>query len=347
MGQRFWVLSAMAGAIGFVGWIAPTAARAQLQPTAQTNPLAQQPSYYIGPGDQLQISVAGYPEYSGPQIVLSDGHITLPMVGSLQAADKTPLAFSQELSAQFNTYLINPIVTVNVTNLRPITVNVAGEVMRPGPIQLRSITAASAAGTTNAGLISLQRPTLTTALLEAGGVTRNADLRNIVLKRFSPLGDRPPVTLNLWNAIVSDNTTRDLVLQDGDTLLIPKITELSDLDRRLMARSSLAPRTVRVRVMGEVKTPGEVQVSPDGTLSSALAIAGGPTTQAKLREVGFVRMLPNGQVERKEVDLRLLSDTIQIQDGDVLIVPKNGGDKALDIAGRLFGPLGLILNIFK
>jgi polysaccharide biosynthesis/export protein len=310
----------------------------------QTDPA----SYYIGPGDELRITVVGYPEYTGPQTVLSDGTISLPVIGDVMAADRTPAQLMQELAARLNEVLVKPAVNVVVSGQRPITVNVTGSVQRPGPIQLKNLRPSGElnAATTTAGVVSIQRPTVTAALLEAGGVTKEADLRSVSLRRYSPNRALPPVTINLWDAIASNAPSRDITLQDGDTLFIPQVEVSSDIDPKLLSKSSVAPRTVRVKVVGEVKRPGEVAVPPDSTLSSAIAIAGGPTTQARMKEVAFVRRLPNGQLVERKLDLDKLSDDIQIEDGDVLFVPQTQGDKALDVAGRVAGPLGLILRLF-
>jgi polysaccharide biosynthesis/export protein len=310
----------------------------------QTDPA----SYYIGPGDELRITVIGYPEYTGPQTVLSDGTISLPVIGDVMAADRTPAQLMRELAARLNEVLVKPAVNVVVSGQRPITVNVTGSVQRPGPIQLKNLRPSGElnSATTTAGVVSIQRPTVTAALLEAGGVTKEADLRSVSLRRYSPNRSLPPVTINLWEAIASNSPSRDITLQDGDTVFIPQVEVGSDIDSKLLSKSSVAPRTVRVKVVGEVKRPGEVAVPPDSTLSSAIAIAGGPTTQARMKEVSFVRRLPNGQLLEKKLDLDKLSDDIQIEDGDVLFVPQTQGDKALDVAGRAAGPLGIILRLF-
>jgi polysaccharide biosynthesis/export protein len=322
-------------------------------PLGRPLPLKAEPTpYFIGPGDELKITVVGYPEYTGTQVVLSDGTIALPLVGNVMAADRTPSQLTADLSTQLDKYLVKPVVAVNISTLRPITINVSGEVQHPGPIQLRSVTTASGAipGTTSAGVVTLQRPTVTTALLEAGGITREADLRRVTLRRFSPsstlLASRPePININLWDAITTDAPARDLVLQDGDTLFIPKLAA-NDVDKLLMARSSIAPRTVRVKVVGEVKKPGEILVPPDGSLSSAIAIAGGPTEKARMKEVSFIRIAENGKAEQKTLDLRTLSDSIQVQDGDVILVPQTAADRGLTVANQVVSPLGLILRLF-
>jgi polysaccharide biosynthesis/export protein len=319
--------------------------------TAMPPALPRQPidaaSYYIGPGDELRITVVGYPEYTGAQNVLSDGTIALPVIGTVMAADRTPAQLTQELAAQLNRILVKPAVSVNVSTQRPVSVNVSGAVQRPGPVQLKNLKAGGelAQATTAAGVVSLQRPTVTAALLEAGGVTREADLRSITLKRYSPNRSVPAVTINLWDTITSDTPARDITLQDGDTLFIPKLTADANIDQSLMAKSSLAPRTVRIKVVGEVKRPGEVPVPPDSTLSSAIAIAGGPTDKARMKEVTFVRRSADGRLIEKKLDLDQLMDDIQVEDGDVLYVPMTPGDKALGVANQVVSPLGIILRL--
>ena len=304
-------------------------------------------NYYIGPGDELRITVVGYPEYTGTQAVLSDGTIALPLIGNITAADRTPAQLTAELASRLDKILVKPAVSVTVSAQRPVTVNVTGAVQRPGPLQLKNLKAGGelAGSTTTAGVISLQRPTVTAALLEAGGVTREADLRSISLSRYSPDRSSVPVTINLWDAVTSGAPVRDLTLQDGDTLFIPNLPVGAVIDKKVM-RSSLAPRTVRVKVVGEVNRPGEIPVPPDSTLSSAIAIAGGPTDKARMKQVTFIRRNAGGQLAQQTLDLDKLSDDIQVEDGDVLYVPMTPGDKALGVANQVVSPLGLILRLF-
>jgi polysaccharide export outer membrane protein len=120
----------------------------------------------------------------------------------------------------------------------------------------------------------------------------------------------------------------------------------SDLDQRLMARSSLAPPTVRVRVVGEVRRPGEIQLPPDGTLSSAIATAGGPTRDGALQRVEFIRLNEAGEVERQQIDLANLTDDILVQDGDVLFVPQTNLSSFSYTTSQALSPFFGILNIF-
>ena len=300
-------------------------------------------TYILGPGDQIEIAVFGFEEYTGAKTILSDGTITLPVIGIVPAAGRTPKQLTQQLTVQLQAYLIDPFVAVTLNTLRPVVVNVAGEVQRPGPVSLRGLTdTVSEYEEFSSG----GRPTVSLALIQAGGITPSADIRQVVVRRELPNGSFSASTINLWDALAFGDTPPDIVLQDGDSVYVPRLTDDEPIDRNLIARSSLSPGTIRVRVVGEVKQPGEVQVPPGSSLSSAVAIAGGPTTDAKLAEVAFVRMNEDGEIKRQTIDLRNLTDTYQVRDGDVVIVPELAASSALDWADRLLNPLRFLFGIF-
>lgn len=300
------------------------------------------PAYVLGAGDFLDIRVYGYDEFTGTQVILPDGTVTLPLIGSVMAGDRTAAELTQSLKEQLSRWIVSPVVTVSLNKLRPVRVNVAGAVYRPGPVQLQSLSPVNASGNANQVLF----PTVSEAITLAGGITQDADIQKVVIKRYTPNGDAIPITINLWEALRSEHTTGDPVMLDGDSLYIPKIAASAQpLDRRLLARATYSPKTVRVRVAGEVRTPGEIEVRPDSTLSSAIAIAG-PTDKSQLKRVIFVRLQPDGRVERREINLRDFADAEQVQDGDILIVPKNNAQSLLDIANQIAPPLGVLLNLF-
>jgi polysaccharide export outer membrane protein len=309
---------------------------------------ATKPSYLLGPGDQVQITVLGYDEYTGTRIILPDGTITLPVVGAVQAADRTPEEFSRELTQQLSQYLVNPAVTVSLSTLRPVAVNVSGEVYRPGPVQLRSLTTVndlSGDRGSNVRTALDGLPTISSALMQAGGITANADIRKIVLRRNLPGGNSTSITIDLWDAIWSQNVPQDLILQPGDSVYVPRLAEGDSLDRRLLARSSLSPRSIRVRVVGDVKAPGQIEVPPESTISGAIAIAGGPLRSGTLRRVELIRLSQNGAVTSQTLDLRQLNDSDQIQDGDVVFVPEQNESAFLRVLGGVVGPVSGVIGI--
>jgi polysaccharide export outer membrane protein len=235
-----------------------------------------------------------------------------------------------------------------LVTLRPVVVNVVGEVYRPGPVQLSSFTqgntqldpAANLTTTTNS-------PTLHAALIAAGGLKRSADVRQVVIQRPLPNGKTTEFTLNLWDMLtVGDNFNVTLLL-DGDSIYVPPLAENNPLDQRFIASSSLAPATVRVRVIGEVKQPGEVSIPPNSSLSSAVAAAGGPTPDAQLDNVLLVRLNELGQVQESSVNLNNLVDNYQVQEGDVVVVAKKGYLSFVDNVYRFLNPVLIPLNLLN
>jgi polysaccharide biosynthesis/export protein len=296
--------------------------------------------YRLGAGDQVDINVFDNTEVSGVRVVAPDGSITLPLVGKVPAAGRTTELLAQDLRRRLITWFKNPIVAVNVSQFRPMRISVAGEVRRPGPLQMRNV-AHDNARTNETSISNPSLPTLSAALIAAGGVMRDGDISQIVLQR----GDQRKA-INLWQGIASENAPQDELLQDGDAIYVPKLAAGSTIDARMIARSTIAPTTVRVRVVGEVKKPGEVDVTPNSSISSAIAIAGGPTEKARMEEVALVRLDANGQVIEQRMNLQKLQDNQQVLDGDVVIVPKSRTSTFIDVAGQVLSPLGVIFNLF-
>ncbi|MBF2035233.1 MAG: polysaccharide export protein [Leptolyngbyaceae cyanobacterium T60_A2020_046] len=322
-------------------------------PSPQTVPVSDS-AYILGAGDQISIIVIGYEEFNGTRVVLPDGTIAMPLIGSLRVAGQTIDAVSERLTTELRQYVLNPVVSVSLATLRPVVVTVAGEVYRPGPVQLSSLTSTNQRLTTDATLeSSASSPTLSQALIAAGGIRRNADIRAIVVNRQLPTGQTEAISINLWESLTSGRVAADLILRDGDTIYVPTASAIDPLDQQLLASSTLAPDQVRVRVVGEVNAPGEVAVPPNSSVSSAVAIAGGPTNDAQLRRVVLIRRdEASGQIVEESLDLSNLIDTFQIQDGDVVWVPKRGYLTALDNVGRVsntlllpFGFVNLLQNI--
>lgn len=312
-------------------------------------------NYILGVGDQITLSVIGYPEFTGNLAILPDGTVTLPLVGPVRVIGLTPVQLSESLTNQLRTYLVDPVVSVGLSIMRPVVVTVAGEVHRPGPIQMGGISSfdgdvLSATETTSDGAAETENsfdnnnrqplPTLSSAVLLAGGVTRDADIRQVMVRRPVAGGGEELLTLNLWDVVTSGVGPADVTLRDGDSIFIPRLAG-DEIDRRAVASSSLAPNVVKVKVVGEVVTPGEVKVPPNSSISSAVAIAGGPTKDAALSNVSLVRQTESGQIEEEQMDLSSLVDDYQVQEGDVIVVAKRGYLSVIDGVTRVLNPLNL------
>jgi polysaccharide export outer membrane protein len=126
------------------------------------------PSYVIGAGDLLDVRVYNEERLSAKSRVRTDGRITLPLVGDIEARGKTPSGLAAELQLRLQQWIKDPTVTVGVDEVHPLRVVVLGEVKAPGVFQLP------------------QRATVIAALALAGGFTENADQDSIFLVRRQP-----------------------------------------------------------------------------------------------------------------------------------------------------------------
>jgi polysaccharide biosynthesis/export protein len=304
-------------------------------------------AYILGPGDQIQVNVYQAADVTGAHMIAPDGQIRLPFLGSIQAAGQTPDRLSQQLQQRLLQFYRKPIVNVSINQFRPLRIHVGGEVRRPGPLQIRNtVYDTSRIGSENnsnsAANANPNLPTVSAAIVAAGGVTRDGDISQIALKRNGVVE-----YIDLWQGLTSENAPPDRLLRDGDAILIAKRPANSPIDPRLIAKSSLAPATVRVRVIGEVRNPGEVNVTPNSTISSAIAIAGGPTDKARMEEVRLVRLDTDDQITEQRLNLQQLQDNQQVLDGDVVVVPKSRNSKFLDTVNQVFPPLGILFNLFR
>ena len=87
--------------------------------------------YVLGAGDRIRVIVYNEPELSGEFEVDGSGVIAFPLVGQIHAKGKTTRGFEEAVAAALRDgYLIDPRVSVEVTNFRPVYI--IGEVESGG-----------------------------------------------------------------------------------------------------------------------------------------------------------------------------------------------------------------------
>ena len=90
-------------------------------------------SFVIGADDVLAVNVWKEPDISRSVPVRSDGKITLPLVGELQAGGQTPRPTSDgDRDQASEAYISEPEVTVMVQEVRSQRFNILGQVSKPG-----------------------------------------------------------------------------------------------------------------------------------------------------------------------------------------------------------------------
>ncbi len=241
-----------------------------------------------------------------------------------------------------------------VSTDQPLRIIVAGEVNRPGPHSIKSETVPQAqiGGTAPTVGNKVQVPTVTRALQIAGGITQSANIREIEVRRRTNAGSEQVLKVNLFELLEAGDSRQDMPLQDGDRVVVPTATTLSPADAAILARASFSPDSIAVNVVGEVTKPGIVQLPPNTTLNQALLAAGGFNTRAKKREVSFLRLNPNGTVDRRDIAINFDQGINEqsnppLRNNDTIVVGKSGIAGIGDTLGTVFAPLSGFLGIFN
>jgi polysaccharide export outer membrane protein len=157
----------------------------------------------IGANDALAIDVWKEPNISRSVSVRSDGKISLPLVGELQASGQTPQQLEQEISKRLQSYISEPEVTVIVTESKSQKVNILGMVAHPGAYLLTSST------------------TVLDAVALAGGFKDFAKQKSIYVLRQAPDGTQQKIPFNYKDVIKGKNPEQNIRLQAGDTVVVP------------------------------------------------------------------------------------------------------------------------------
>jgi polysaccharide export outer membrane protein len=160
-------------------------------------------SYVIGNDDILAINVWKETEISRSVPVRSDGKISLPLVGEVQAGGKTPRALKAEIAEKLKSYISEPEVTVIVQETRSKKFNVLGQVARPGSYPLTN---------------SL---TVLDGLALAGGFRDFAKKKSIYVLRHKADGTQQRLPFNYKEVISGKNGEQNVRLEPGDTVVVP------------------------------------------------------------------------------------------------------------------------------
>src|SRR5258708_26636900 len=156
--------------------------------------------YRLGAGDKLRIEVYKDAQLSQSVQIRPDGKITLPLVGDVEATDRTPIELRDTITTSLKEYMTNPVVTVIVVEATAATAYVMGEVNHPGSV-------------------NLQGPlTVIQALALAGGLKDFADAKNIKILRKTTTGVQT-IAFNYKDAVKSSRAP--LYLPPGHPGVVP------------------------------------------------------------------------------------------------------------------------------
>ncbi|MEH2044066.1 SLBB domain-containing protein [Nostoc sp.] len=237
----------------------------------------------------------------------------------------------------------------------PRTVTIIGEVNRPGSYLVTPGNTDNQGGATaNSGSATpTGLPNVTRVIQLAGGITAQADVRNLKLRRPTRTGSEQAIDINLWQLLQSGDANQDIIVQDGDTIVIPTATEIIPAEATQLATTTLSPTRIQVGVVGEVKRPGLTDVQPNSSLNQAILAAGGfNDARASSSAVDLIRLNPNGSVTKRIVKVDFSAGINEqtnpiLRNNDVVLVNRSGSAKTGDTINTITGPLGIILNLLN
>ena len=276
----------------------------------------------------------------GQDIILQDGDtILLPTSTEINNANSALVAASN----------------LGPQAISPPKVVVVGEVNRPGTYTVKGESNNTNNNTQLTGTVAL--PTVTNAIQAAAGIKPNANISQIQLIRMTRSGEQK-IAINLFKLLQQGDSSQDIILQEGDRIIIPVAQTASPQDVELIASSTFSPATIKVNVLGETGSgPNQrvstIEVASNTTLNQAILIAGGfNPTRANKNEVDFIRLNPNGTVTKRMIKLNFArgidpDSNPRLQNNDTIVIGRNNLTRVGDGFSTILTPFGGLFNIFR
>jgi protein involved in polysaccharide export with SLBB domain len=190
--QNNWIKLATLGLLLCIGCQAPK--KTPLQLTSQT------PSFLVA-GDVVKVSFPAAPELNQSIKIGPDGKLSLPLIGEVNAAGKSVGQLQVELARLYKPQLQDSEVVVTL-DTRAVPVVVSGAVQKPGKI-------------------IFERPaTVLEAIMEAGGFTPMADLKNVSVIRIVK-GEHESQIIDL-RPLLKGRPTPAMYCSGGDVIYVPE-----------------------------------------------------------------------------------------------------------------------------
>ncbi len=169
-------------------------------PLSMAAPVDQ--GYHLGPEDIIQVSVWKDEQLTREVVVRPDGMFSFPLVGDIQAEDRTLEEIRADLVKRLTKYIPSPNVSVAVMKVMSYKVYVLGRVNKPGEYLIGHYT------------------DVLQALSLAGGLTPFAAENDIkVMRRVR--GEQYAIPFRYGDVRKGRDLDQNILLQRGDVVMVP------------------------------------------------------------------------------------------------------------------------------
>jgi polysaccharide biosynthesis/export protein len=254
-------------------------------------------TYRLGPGDRFEFLVRGRRDISVQEVIVSpDGEIALPRVGILDVEGLTLAQATSNVTERLTRFYEDPEVTMVMRRYNNNKVYVLGRVANPGVVHFHG------------------PGSLLEALSLAGGLpvdTTRSWLSRCMIVRGNDL----ILWIDLRELLENGNMALNARLRNGDVIYIPQ-----SLDQVAY-------------IMGQVSSPGVLQLRSAMTVLDALMYRGGLTEDATEGRIYLIRRTPDGKGAVEEIDVERMvargdmRKNYVLKDGDIVYVPQTGISK--------------------
>jgi protein involved in polysaccharide export with SLBB domain len=205
-------------------------------------------SYIVGPGDVFQLTVINASNIDKAIVISPDGRAVIPDAGVVDLKNKTLEQAEKIILDKVKKVYRSEDVYLTLKDIRKFKVSVSGSVMKPSSVPVTAVDRVSE------------------AIENAGGLSQDASLRRIFLKRDGNI-KRVDLQKYYYDGDVESNPT----LQGGDNIIVNPYTTVD-----------------AIRIEGEVGAPGVYEYCDGDSLSHLVGFGKGFLKSAFLDSVEYV-----------------------------------------------------------
>lgn len=160
--------------------------------------------YRVGVGDELNFRFTYVPEMNTAATVRSDGRVSLPLIGEVEAVGQSLAELTEQVEKQMSVHLRRPQLVINVQAGAVRRIFVGGEVTRPSMQQL-------------AGPLTVLQ-----AVMMAEGLRDTAQPAKTIVLRRARDGSASVLQVDLDAVMDGSDLSQDVPLQAYDVVIVPR-----------------------------------------------------------------------------------------------------------------------------